>query len=303
MRQFSIVVPLVGALDACERTLASVLRTRPPGSQIIAPHAPEYGDPWRIANEVELLPAPRKATSADQLVLAGLRHSTGEFVTVLGPGLDLPEGWHEAVAGAFPDPEVAAIGATVGVPVGGSIVIGPALAGVDRTGRPHSSAPGCAGKGSALVASGPSLFAATFRGEALGWLPLEQLGLMPGSLAVELALALAALGSRCITCRAWYVLAEGAQAEDRCPGVSSGWLAERLARRFPELIGTSRTIRLLQDFCTGQWSRGAGRLAAIPHQESDRLFAKSMARIRRERSRLIRRSEPESQAASFRRAA
>ena len=109
MQTFSMILPILGDYDLFEDTVASVLRHRPAGTQIIVAHDGKYEDPYDLAgDQVEFVSINRRAKLI-RLFNAGVKRATGDIVGFLRPGTELSEGWHQPVLETFSDPEIGSV--------------------------------------------------------------------------------------------------------------------------------------------------------------------------------------------------
>lgn len=106
--RLSIIVPFLGANEASENTLASVLQNRPDGSDIVVVHAGPYDDPWDIGDEVTFVEQPATSSLID-LLNASLHEISGRVVHVLQPGIEVEEGWADIALSHFDNPDVATV--------------------------------------------------------------------------------------------------------------------------------------------------------------------------------------------------
>ena len=106
MRKISLILPILGDTRLFEDTIASVLRHRPAGTQIIAVHDGKYSDPYDLAgDQIEFISINERAKLI-RLFNAGVVQTTGDIVGLLRPGAELSQGWHEAIIESFKDPDV-----------------------------------------------------------------------------------------------------------------------------------------------------------------------------------------------------
>ena len=105
--RFSIVVPLIGDTIEFEDTLASVLRHRPPRSQVIVVHNGMYEDPHRL-HEVELTSIEGRPHLA-RFFNQSLKVADGQFVAFVRPGVEIDENWQIAVEDAFDNQQVGCV--------------------------------------------------------------------------------------------------------------------------------------------------------------------------------------------------
>lgn len=112
MIRFSIIVPYLEPSNAFDGTLASVLRYRPPCSEVIVVHDGTYHDPYRLKPEVRLVAAQRDSLAGNrffEMLTAGVRHCESDFSVWMRPGVELDEGWEHSVVDAFGDQQVASV--------------------------------------------------------------------------------------------------------------------------------------------------------------------------------------------------
>ena len=113
MSRFSIIIPIdrddrrQNEIQRFEDTLASVLRSRPSESQIIIVHNGRYEDPYGLGSEVDWVveTSPNLADQFDR----GVKAAQGDLVTLIRPGIELDEGWDQAVPQAFENERVGSL--------------------------------------------------------------------------------------------------------------------------------------------------------------------------------------------------
>lgn len=104
-----MILPILGDSGLFEDTIASVLRHRPAGTQIIVPHDGKYEDPYDLTSDkVEFVSIDQRAKLI-QLFNAGVERATGDVVGFLRPGIELSEGWHQSILETFSDPNVGSV--------------------------------------------------------------------------------------------------------------------------------------------------------------------------------------------------
>lgn len=108
MTRLSILIPCPRGAEQSEETLVPVLQNRPEDSEILVVHALPYGDPYRLADEVQFLHVPGRPGIVD-LVNTGIDAAEGDVVHVLACGMIVPEGWAERALVHFADPHVGAV--------------------------------------------------------------------------------------------------------------------------------------------------------------------------------------------------
>lgn len=107
MLRLSIIIPLERNSRLLEEGLVTVLENRPSGSEVLVVLDGPYDDPYDLQDEVQFVSAPGANRAA--AFNAGLRNARGEFVHLLGCGVEVTAGWAEAAIAAFTEPEVAAV--------------------------------------------------------------------------------------------------------------------------------------------------------------------------------------------------
>lgn len=90
----SIVVPAPHDAAALEATLVSVLENRPTDCEIVVPLGFDYDDPWGVAGEVRLVPAPPGSGLAS-CANVGIAASAAPVVHLLAAGWRATPGWTE----------------------------------------------------------------------------------------------------------------------------------------------------------------------------------------------------------------
>ena len=107
MTGISIIVPHTGQIERFEDTLASVLRHRPPNSQLIVVHDGGYDDPYDLADEVRFVNADQNY-SLIPFLNVGMCYVGGNTTVVLRPGIEVDENWNDSISEAFEDDRVGA---------------------------------------------------------------------------------------------------------------------------------------------------------------------------------------------------
>ena len=96
MSRFSIVIPCLDDIQRFEDTLASVLRYRPVDSQVIVVSDGRYSDPHQLRSEVQFVEADRGSGLIGHLNV-GVCYCSGDFTTIIRPGVELDENWDQVV--------------------------------------------------------------------------------------------------------------------------------------------------------------------------------------------------------------
>ena len=206
MQTFSLILPVLGDSKLVEDTIASVLRHRPAGTQIIVVHNGKYGDSYDLAgDQIELVSVDSRA-SLIPLFNAGVERATGDIIGLLRPGAELSEAWHENIVECF---DAADIGS-----------VSPVLVKRGTTRRAVATGVGCGGgfrrtlegQGRSVRSLnpdridlfGPTSWAGFYRGDLLKMLyaetgPLDE-NLDQHYLDLELGLSLRTMGYYCELC-------------------------------------------------------------------------------------------------------
>ncbi len=108
MLRLSIVIPVVRNLQKLEETLVSTLENRPQRSDITVVLTEPYADPYQLSGEVNFIDAPKKASFVE-CVNRGVAASTGDVVHVLGCGLEASPSWSDRAMAHFEDRRVASV--------------------------------------------------------------------------------------------------------------------------------------------------------------------------------------------------
>ncbi|MFM7107292.1 MAG: glycosyltransferase family 2 protein [Planctomycetaceae bacterium] len=104
----SIVVPAPRDTAALEATLVSVLENRPADCEIVVPLGFAYDDPWGVAGEVRLVPAPPGSGLAS-CANVGIAASAAPVVHLLAAGWLATPGWTDQPRELLGDADVKAV--------------------------------------------------------------------------------------------------------------------------------------------------------------------------------------------------
>lgn len=107
MLRLSIIIPLERNSRLLEEGLVTVLENRPSDSEVLVVLDGPYDDPYDLQDEVRFVNAPGANRAA--AFNAGLRAARGEFVHLLGCGVEATAGWADAALAAFGESRVAAV--------------------------------------------------------------------------------------------------------------------------------------------------------------------------------------------------
>ncbi|MFV1966297.1 MAG: glycosyltransferase family 2 protein [Pirellulaceae bacterium] len=100
MPRLSIVIPCLSENEQFENTLISVLRNRPRDCEVLVIYPGTYPDPYDLEGEVCFVET-RSEASLLELVHVGWARSTGEVVHILQCGMQVDEGWTDAILARF----------------------------------------------------------------------------------------------------------------------------------------------------------------------------------------------------------
>lgn len=288
MRQYSIIVPVLGDHGGFEQTLASVLRYLPPAAQVLVPCGEGYSDPFGISREVELVPT--RCDEARPLLdfwRAALPQARHELVGLFLPGIELANNWHLGVSDAFASASTAAVAPRLeraaGKPARGRIESGICGLRVDSGFSPVIVS--IRGRRTAGI-DGPTRFAGVFRNEALGWLDSAGLGLSDSTLDLELALALRSVGYRAVGLSDWVVPCESRVIDSLCCNPAGGTVRERIVRRHASSGSAGLLSRCARDLFAGRLNDCWSRPAAGHYRVEDEKFLRGLQKAAADRARL-----------------
>lgn len=283
MSRFSLLLPFLQADSAFEDTLASLLRTRPEGADVIVVHDGTYRDRYGLDSEVEY------AVAASQRMVAywnaGLDASAGDFVVWVRPGSQLDDGWELACLEAFADPAVGAVGPLLQVQAANQLTTVRGLT-TSRTGTKQL------GHRPDAALLGPTSWAAAYRQTALGWLDPLDLVWEDEYLDVFLGLALRKLGYRYQVAEDWEVLVDGSPAKQVEQTLPHGLSAARAAVRFGSPLQTSLRASLQEDLPriwseSWRWKHFRDRLKVKRFRPADEHAARQLEERAAKRERIV----------------
>jgi hypothetical protein len=232
MQRFSIIVPVLGDRRLLDDTLASVLRYRSESCQVVVVHDGTYDDPYGLEGEIELASISRRSQLI-RLFNCGLSQATGDLIALIRPGVELDEGWNDAVESSFADPQVGCVTPLIVTPAEPTVMV---AAGVKKgfgfrrqlVGNQKKLAPRTLRR---MAPAGPTSWAAFYRRSALDQLgPIDE-QLDPHYLDLEIALGLATLGYKNAISEDCLVDAERAMLVLRESELPHGKSAQRALRR------------------------------------------------------------------------
>ncbi len=99
--RFSIVVPLVGDVNLFELTLASLLRDRSSGTEVILVHDGTYEDPYSLGSEITIVDAQSRRLAS--MLNQALASASADLIAIVRPGVELPENWQSDIGPSFAD--------------------------------------------------------------------------------------------------------------------------------------------------------------------------------------------------------
>jgi hypothetical protein len=245
MPRLSIVIPCLGGPAEFDGTLVSVLQYRPADCEVVVVHTQPYDDPYGLADEVDF--HRQFASGLPALINAGLAHSRGEIVHVLGCGLEAIDGWTDAAVAHFADADVASVSPLVLAGDRQSIVsagVRFSRGGVRKLVADRRLLSPGAGRLRASL-HGPSLVAAFYRREALAALDGFDESLGEELADADAALALRELGYLHV-CEpaARLIQTRGSNAAAGPTGFAHGRAAERLFWRHAASRGLALSLAL-----------------------------------------------------------
>ena len=108
MPKLSIVIPVLGQIDALEQSLISLLANRPRSSEVLVVLNSPYADPYALADEVRFISTAQRAGWVES-VNAGLREAISPVVHVVSPGVEVADDWVWPALRYFSDRRIAAV--------------------------------------------------------------------------------------------------------------------------------------------------------------------------------------------------
>ncbi|MBL9083216.1 MAG: glycosyltransferase [Planctomycetales bacterium] len=244
MSQLSIVIPALDALELLEGTLVSVLQNRPDDCELVVVLNRAYDDPYELKDEVRFVVLPQAQTVGAALRSA-LPLCRAPIVHVLAPGVEVEEGWVDAVLPHFYDNRVAAVAPLVLRSRDEEVVCSCGLeygAGGVRRRRGCGTALQQLRSGGDVL--GPTLFAGFYRADVLRALPAPFDDRVTAELLdVDLALQIRAAGYRAVVEPSSFTYRAAAVLPTATPFVEARG-AERLFWRNAPAVGWLRSLAL-----------------------------------------------------------
>jgi hypothetical protein len=277
MTSFSIVVPVLGDTAAFEQTLATVLRESPSDSQIIVPHDGSYRDVYHLADEVKFIVSPTGRLVEYWNRTLSVAH--GRIIAWFSPGLELTEGWSEAVSKSFSDSRIASV-----VPRVVGFAASQSFRGIsvetNGTRRVELESSGRLSIAGGMI--GPSLAAAFYRNDSLGWLPALSTDIEDIYLDAEIALGLRGLGFETAAIELELTITELNGSGNQPHGCSATRAMTRhKAVLQPQVSGVRADLGAVLQGQTWRLKHAFGRLRANRFRRDDRAFARQLVANRR----------------------
>lgn len=297
MHRFSIIVPLLDDRRLFDNTLASVLRYRPNSSQIIVAHDGTYDDPYNLQGEVDFVSTSSRSHLV-RLFTEAIGESTGDFVALIRPGVEVASSWHEPVELKFEDANVASVAPIVVAPSQPQTIV---AAGVTNefgfrrrvVGAKSRIAPRNIRR---IAPLGPTSWAAFYRRSALDPIGTSTQQLDPHYLDLDIALSLKTMGHACAFCPECVVNVERSSLIMRELLLPHGKSAQRAYRRHAAQLGSTSSLvqsacaftqeLLMSPFQPWKLQHACERWRAWPMAKLDRQYAEGLwhlAQDRRER--------------------
>ncbi len=294
MHRFSIIVPMLDDRRLFDDTLASVLRYRPSSSQVIVAHDGTYDDPYSLGTEVDFVSTSSRANLV-HLFNCALRESTGDYIALIRPGVELTNGWEVPVQMRFEDANVASVAPIVVSPAQPQTIIAAGVVpGFGFRRRIEGSGSKIAPRTIRRLAPlGPTSWAAFYRRSVL-----EQIGvcadqLDPLYLDADIALSLKTIGYECDFCPECIVQVERRILVERELDMPYGKSAQRAYRRHSAQSGSGSSLFrsgcafaqdiLLAPFQPWRLRHAIGRLGAWTKAGIDREYADHLWQLSHER--------------------
>jgi hypothetical protein len=300
--RLSIIIPVLGSAARLETTLVSVLEKRPADCEIVVVLNAAYDDPYDLDGEVRFVQVPAKMGLVES-VNEGIQASASPIVHVLASGVEVAEGWTDAVLAHFKDPRIASVAPRIANVLDPRVTLAAGLEYSCRRGRVVRN--GAKEHNSADVQEvlGTPLQAAFYRRSAL-----ELVGGLPRAVGddvadVDLALTFKYAGYKCLFDSRSTVLAMPGDLASPPVGFRSGLARERLFWRVAPVVGWCKSIAahpagVVGDFASALPGLGAvsglfGRLIACLQMRSHRAHHQWLIDVERAAGALLRVTRPQ----------
>lgn len=292
MASFSIIIPMLENQLGFEDTVASVLRSSPPDTQVIVVADAEFADPHSLENDgvdVLRIANPNLIECFNEGVMA----ATGEIIGLLRPGVELEDGWHTSITNDFANPTVGSVAPIlVSDKKRNKVVATGVEMGMGFTRR-------LAGNGSSLKAIdsrdydlfGPTTWAGFYRGELLYHLfdEVDEIDptLDPHYLDLELGLCLTTMGYACSLCLDCVIGTSSGYAIKKESQTAHGTSAQRSFCRHVLFIGSTNhffqsasakiTEVVTSPFAMWKFSHAMQRSEASRFHDRDEVFSDDLS--------------------------
>jgi hypothetical protein len=230
---------VIGAVEALESTLVSVLENRPRDCEILVVHSRPYADPYSLSGEVTFLAASRRA-SLPQCINQGLEASRSPAVHIVSPDCEVSDGWCDAPLGDLKNPRVASVAPLVYSTLAREKLIAAGVAYSPGGRRTLSVAVGALDSSAPPAILGPALLAGFYRRDEL----MSIGGFEPslGALSdVDVAISLRAMGYSSHV-EPDSLMYAGPRALEAPRGFSRGLASERLFWRNAPVAGWFKAL-------------------------------------------------------------
>ncbi|MBX9792157.1 MAG: glycosyltransferase [Pirellulales bacterium] len=108
MPKLSIIIPVLGRIEALEQSLVSLLAIRPRSSEVLVVLNSPYADPYALTDEVRFISTAQGAGWVES-VNVGLREATSPVVHIVSPGVEVADDWVWPALRYFSDRRIAAV--------------------------------------------------------------------------------------------------------------------------------------------------------------------------------------------------
>ena len=290
MHRFSIIVPMLGDRRLFDDTLASVLRYRPRSSQVIVAHDGTYDDPYRLDEEVDFVSISNRANLVP-LFYCAVGESTGTYVALIRPGIQLDEGWDEHIESTFEETSAGSVSPVIVTPAKPQTIVAAGVsAGLGLTRKTVASKTRIAPRTTGRIAPlGPTSWAAFYRRSALEQVGPGAINLDPHYLDLDLAMSLDSIGYSSAFCPECVVEVERSTLIERELTIPHGRSAQRAFRRHATLPGSGSSVLrsvstfaselLLSTVLPWKFQHAIGRLGAWKMAKTDRHFSQHLSQL------------------------
>lgn len=278
MIPITILIPWQGDAHRFEATLASILRHRSDGCQVVVAHDGSWNDPYHLGAEIDWVVGVDCTWTG--LIASAASRIQGEVLVLVHEGVELGEGWETPVLESFQDDRVGCVTPILAEPHKPNRLITAGFR-LDRSGTRQM-----VGRGRRLerfrlngqTVIGPTRYLAAYRASLLHRLDWSTASLPDAYADVELALAVRESGFDNRVRGDWIGWIDDREWVETKMLAPHGCAAERVVRRHGEretvagMLGRIAWDLAVSPFQLWRALHAVQRLAAYRYARSDRQF-------------------------------